>query len=127
MKNNNFFYIFINYMYNIFNKIKYDNLYDIFILFILFIKIIFYLLFIITYLLEKYNKKYNNIDKKIIENLNYFNKRINIIFYILIFILIIYIFNPFHNNLHLIDFNVRFLLFTFGFIYLLSAEWNIFF
>lgn len=110
-----------------YNKIRYDNLYDNCILLILFIKIVFYILFIIIYLLKLYNKKYHTINHKLIEDLDYYSKRINIVFYILISILIIYIFNPFYNNLYLIDFNVRFLLFTFGFIYLFSANWSIFF
>ena len=105
-----------------YNKIRFNNIYDIFIIFILFLKIVYYILFISLSILHKYN-----ITNKTIENLDYWNKKINFVFNVLISILIIYIFNPFYNNLHLIDLNLKLLFFAFGFIYLLSANWNIFY
>jgi len=109
-----------------FGHLKFNNFYDIFIIFILIIKFIYYLLIIILFILEKYNNKYHTINDNTINNFKYWSEKINFIFYALISLLIIYIFNPFTNNLYLIDFNLKFLLFIFGFIYLASANWSTF-
>jgi hypothetical protein len=109
-----------------FGPVKFDNFYDIFIIFILIVKIIHYLLAIILFILKKYNNKYHTISDNTLNNLKYWSERIDFVFYGLISLLIIYIFNPFINNLYLIDYNVKFLLFVFGFIYLASANWSIF-
>jgi uncharacterized membrane protein YbjE (DUF340 family) len=111
----------------IFNYLKYDNPYDIFIIFILIIKIIHFILAIILLALNLYNKRYHSISDKTLDGIKYWSDRIDFIFYALISLLIIYIFNPFYHNLHLIDFNVKLLLFVFGFIYLSNANWSIFF
>lgn len=109
-----------------FGSLKYNNFYDIFIIFILTVKFFYYLLIIILFILEKYNNKYHTISDNTINNLKNNSERIDFIFYSLISLLIIYIFNPFTNNLYLIDFNVKLLLFIFGFIYLASANWSMF-
>jgi len=97
--------------------------YDLFITFVITIKLIF--IFMSTthiYLVFK-GKSDSNLDKKIV----YWKKRTEFIFVLLISLLMIYLFNPYASNLYLIKKdNTKFLLYMFGFLLLITADWQTF-
>ena len=104
-----------------------------YIYFIFFIKIIFTILAILNLYLKKQiplekreNKKTDKIKKQIetqekIENLKL---HIELLFKFLMSMLIIYIFNPRYNRIHLINYEVKLLFFLFGIILVVTAHWK---
>lgn len=98
------------------------NILDNYITFIIFLK----LLFIGLSLLKLFHK-YKYFQKFLsVEIIDFWKKRIEFIFIASISLFIIYIFNPFVNRTHKIDLETRYLLYLFGFILLISADWNAF-
>ena len=93
-----------------------------FIRFTIFIKVIYTILVIYSIYVSKFEA--SNIKK--INQLDYFNKRLNILFKGLMAILLIYIFNPIFNKKDnmIIDFQTRLFLFTFGILIFLTADWE---
>jgi len=87
--------------------------------FIILIKIIFISLAVYKLYVEK--KSHN---KKLASKLEYWKKRVEFIFITLMALLLIYIFNPRMSNLGLINKEIQFLLYLFGFILLITAKWS---
>ena len=106
---------------------------DNYIYFVFFIKIIFIILAIINRYLKKQipaeEKEKNKSDKikKQIETqqkIEYYKTRIELLFKFLMSLLLIYIFNPRQNRIHLINYEAKLLFFLFGIILVVTADWK---
>ena len=95
---------------------------DIYINFIIFIKICFIISVITHIYLKRTNKLNSDLDKKAL----YWKEKLEFIFKALMAGLIIYLFNPKYNRENLIDYETKVLLYLFGFILLLTANWSAF-
>lgn len=94
-----------------------------FVILIILMKIIFIILAVSHLYLKIKGKEDSETDKKII----YWKERVEFVFITLMSIMLIYIFNPRANRETLIDFEIKVLLYVFGFILLITAKWGIFF
>ena len=104
-----------------------------YIFFVFFIKITFAILAIINLYLkrkisveEKEKNKSDKIKKQLetqqkIENLKI---HIELLFKFLMALLLIYIFNPRENRIHLINYEAKLLFFIFGIILIITADWK---
>ena len=93
-----------------------------FIYLIILVKFIFFVLSV-SHLYLKTNNIYLELDEKIL----YWKARVGFTFTFFMAILLIYLFNPIYGHTSLINKDVIFLLFFFGFLSLLTAEWSNFF
>jgi len=97
------------------------NYYDKFIYLVIFIKFIFvclgiYLVYIIIMLSNNKNK---------INRITHFKKKLETIFITFMSLLLIYLFNPrYTKNEVILDYETRLLLFLFGFILLVTRDWE---
>jgi hypothetical protein len=87
------------------------------------VKIIFVIL-AVTIIYVKH-KKSN--DKKLIQSLEYWKDRFEFIFKAMMSVMLIYLFNPRADNLRLLNYECKLLLYLFGFILIITANWKIFF
>ena len=107
---------------------------DNYIYFIFFIKIIFIILAIVNLYLkkqipaeEKENKETQDKIKKQLkpqQKIENWKKHIELLFKFLMAMLIIYIFNPRYNRIHLINYEAKLLFFLFGIILIFTAHWK---
>jgi quinol-cytochrome oxidoreductase complex cytochrome b subunit len=104
-----------------------------YIFFVFFIKITFVILAIINLYLKKEiqheEKEKNKSDKikkqeKTQQNIEYWKIHIELLFKFLMSILLIYIFNPRQNRIHLINYEAKLLFFLFGIILVFTANWE---
>ena len=104
-----------------------------YIFFVFFIKIIFVILAIMNIYLKKQipveEKEKNKSDKikkqvKTQQNIEYWKTHIELLFKFLMSILLIYIFNPRQNRIHLINYEAKLLFFLFGIILVVTADWK---
>lgn len=104
-----------------------------YIFFVFFIKITFVILAIINLYLKKQiqheEKEKNKSDKikkqvKTQQNIEYWKIHIELLFKFLMSILLIYIFNPRQNRIHLINYEAKLLFFLFGIILVFTADWE---
>jgi hypothetical protein len=98
------------------------NYYKSYIFLIIAIKIGFLLMALTHVYLKISGKEGSELDKNIV----YWKERIEFIFIILMSILLIYLFNPRYNNLIKIDNETKILLYLFGIILLITADWKVF-
>jgi hypothetical protein len=98
------------------------NKFDIYITFIFLVKIGFIITAITHVYLNFKGKSKSDLDNKIL----YWKERFEFIFIILMSILLIYLFNPRHDRSILIDHETKLLLYLFGFVLLITADWNTF-
>jgi hypothetical protein len=105
------------------NKHKSNSFYTAYILFVFFIKILFVLFAVI----EKYYIIRHKEDTDFRKKMTFWKTRLEFIFVFLMALLCIYLFNPFINETVLIDNNTQVLLFVYGFIILITADWKTFF
>jgi len=85
-------------------------------------KVVFIVL-AITYL---YTKRVHPNDAPRLNKLQYWKDRVEFVFVFLMSILLLYLFNPYANNVHRITKETKLLLYLFGFILILTAQWNVF-
>ena len=112
---------------------------EIYIFFIFLIKLIFIILAITNLYLKKQipveekenqetqeNKKTDKIKKQIElrEKIENWKKHIELLFKFLMSLLLIYIFNPRYNRVHLINYEAKLLFFLFGIILIVTAQWK---
>lgn len=106
---------------------------DYYIFFIFFIKIIFIILAIVNLYLKKQIpvevKEKDKTDKikeqlETQQKIEYWKTRIELLFKFLMALLLIYIFNPRQNRIHLIDKETKVLFFLFGIILIFTADWK---
>ena len=95
----------------------------IYITFIIFIKVCFVILAVSHLYLKIKHKGGSKTDKTIV----FWKERLEFVFVILMSGLLIYLFNPRHNRSILITHETKILLYLFGFILLITADWNVFF
>ena len=96
------------------------RLFDIGITIIILLKIIFIIL-LITQFYFKYKEPNNT---KRLNNLKLWRKQIEFIFIFSMSLLLIYLFNPRINRLYMVDTETRLLLYLFGCILIISADWE---
>jgi len=96
---------------------------DIYIYIIIFIKICFILSAITHGYLKRSGKENTDLDIKAV----YWKEKLEFIFKALMAVLLIYLFNPRFNREIIIDYETKVLLFLFGFILLITANWSTFF
>ena len=96
------------------------RLFDIGITIIILFKIIFIIL-LISQFYFKYKEPNNT---KRLNNLKLWRKQIEFIFIFSMSLLLIYLFNPRINRLYMVDTETRLLLYLFGFILIISADWE---
>jgi hypothetical protein len=92
---------------------------------IIFIKAVFIISTIGHLIFSHYNKNStmsHNLDKKF----SYWQKRTEFIFIILMSILLIFIFTPWHNHKKYITKEMNILFYLFGFILIITADWSLF-
>lgn len=95
--------------------------FDIYVTLIVIVKFIFIILAVThVYLKTKGIKK--DLDKKIV----HWKERLEFVFIAMMSLLLIYIFHPRLDNMKLINYETRILLYLFGFILLLTAKWSTF-
>jgi len=97
------------------------KIYTIYVSFIFFIKIL-YLIFTVLTIYYTY-KKNNNLVKIF----TFWKHHIEFIFVALMSALLVILFNPFFNGFYLIDNETKLLLFIYGIIILINAQWGLFF
>jgi hypothetical protein len=96
------------------------RLFNLCITIIIIIKVIFITLAVTKLYVSR--KEPNN--KKKINNLDFWKKRFEFIFTSLMAILLIYLFSPRANRINMIDNETKLLLYLFGLILLLTADWQ---
>jgi hypothetical protein len=84
------------------------------------------IIFIILSITLLYTKRKTPQNKKLIESLQFWRERMELIFKSMMSAILIYLFNPRSNNLRLINRDVQILLYLFGFILILTADWSTF-
>lgn len=112
---------------------------EIYIFFIFLIKLIFIILAITNLYLKKQipveekenqetqeNKKTDKIKKQIElrEKIENWKKHIELLFKFTMSILLIYIFSPRYNRVHLINYEAKLLFFLFGIILIVTSQWK---
>lgn len=99
------------------------NYFSMYIYSIIGVKLIFILLAITHIYFKIKGQIGSELDNKII----FLKEKIEFIFVILMAILLIYIFNPRISHTNLLNFEVKLLFYLFGFILLITANWELFF
>jgi hypothetical protein len=97
--------------------------YTIYIYAIFLIKIVFIILASGHLYLKFKNKMGSNLDKEIL----FWRERFEFVFTALMAVLLIYLFNPRKNRMIMINNETQMLLFLFGFVLIITANWKIFF
>ena len=106
---------------------------DYYIFFIFFIKLIFIILAIVNLYLKKQipveEKEKNKSDKikkqlETQQKIEYYKTRIELLFKFLMSFLLIYIFSPRYNRIHLINKEAKILFYLFGIILVITADWK---
>lgn len=96
------------------------NNFTLYVTFIFIVKIIFIILAVsMLYIRVKTPK-----NTKLIESLKFWKERMELIFKAMISLMLIYLFNPRSNNIGLINKETKLLLFLFGFILIITANWS---
>jgi amino acid permease len=96
--------------------------YKLFIRLIIIFKIIYVILASVHRYLKLTNQSYTTLDTKLL----FWKSRVEFIFIFLMSGLLIYLFNPFYNEMSMIgkDKETKVLIFVFGFILILTADWS---
>ena len=97
------------------------NKFDIYITFIFLIKIGFITMVLIHLYLKLKHRENTDLDKKIL----YWKDRLEFFFKVLMSFLLIYLFNPRYDKSILIDRETKKLLYMFGFVLLITSNWNV--
>jgi hypothetical protein len=97
------------------------NKFNIYITFIFLIKIGFITMVLIHLYLKLKHKENTDLDKKIL----YWKDRLEFFFIVLMSFLLIYLFNPRYDKSILIDRETKILLYMFGFVLLITSNWNV--
>jgi hypothetical protein len=80
------------------------------------------ILFIILAITHIYLKNKGNTDEDLDKNIVYWKERVEFIFILLMSLLLIYLFNPSHNRN--INKETKLLLYLFGFVLIITANWT---
>ena len=96
--------------------------FDMYIFLIFAIKIGFIIMALTHLYLKIKGQTDSEFDKKVI----YWKHKLEFVFIFLMSALLMYLFNPRKNNIHMIDSESKLLLFLFGFILIFTADWSTF-
>jgi phosphatidylglycerophosphate synthase len=96
------------------------NWFDIFVFLIIAIKVFF----IIFSIIHIYLKEKGKTDSKLDQKIEYWKKRTEFLFIFLMSLLLIYLFNPRNSKINLINTETQILLYLFGFILIITADWS---
>lgn len=96
--------------------------YDIYIILIILVKIGFIILAVTHLYLKHHGKNNSEKDKEVL----FWKERFEFVFITLMACLLIYLFNPRNERSFMINYETKLLLFLFGFILLITANWNTF-
>jgi hypothetical protein len=99
------------------------NKYNLYIYLIFAVKVCFILMALSHTYMRVTGKIDSDLDKKFI----YWKERFEFIFVLLMAILLIYLFNPRNDKSVTIDGETKLLLYLFGFVILITADWSVFF
>ena len=105
---------------------KIEHILIVVIYFIIFIKVIFLISALGHLFFSKFNAKSQQ-SIELNEKFTYWKSRSEFVFTILMAILLIFIFSPRHNHQKYITKELGILLYLFGFILIITADWNVFF
>lgn len=94
--------------------------YNLYVTLIILIKIGFIILAISHLYLKIKKQEHSETDKKIL----FWKERFEFMFIALMAVLLIYLFNPRTDNMSMIDYETKILLYLFGFILLITAKWS---
>ena len=94
--------------------------YTIYIYLVFFIKIVFIILASTHLYLKFKNETKSDLDKTIL----FWRERCEFIFSVLMAFLLIYLFNPRNNRIFMINHETKVLLYLFGFILIITANWK---
>lgn len=92
---------------------------------IIFMKVVFIIASLGHIVFTHYNKD-SEMSKMLNTKFNYWKKRTEFMFVILMSILMIFIFSPWKNNKKYITKEMTILFYLFGFILIITADWNLF-
>lgn len=84
------------------------------------------IIFVILAVLSIYYKHKKPANVKSLISIDYWKDRSEFLFKTMIALLLIYIFNPYANNMYLIDKETKFLFYLFGFIVIFTENWSLF-
>ena len=96
--------------------------YTIYIYVIFLIKIIFIVLASTHLYLKFKNETYSELDKEVL----FWRERVEFIFILLMAILLIFLFNPYKNKMYMINNETKVLLYLFGIVLIVTADWKAF-
>lgn len=108
--------------------IRLGKTYDNYVLFIIFIKILFVLFASIEFLLKikiKFSNKTNTNLINIYNNISFYKEVFEFLFIVSTALICIIVFYPYYSEVVIIDKTTRTLLFIYGFIILIKANWSI--
>ena len=97
--------------------------YAIYISIVFLLKILFVILASANVYLKFKNKTGSDLDKEIL----FWKERVEFVFIVLMAILLIYLFNPIKNKLFMINNETKLLLYLFGIVLIITANWETFF
>ena len=86
------------------------------------LKIVFIILAVAHLYLKFKNKTHSDLDKEIL----FWRERIEFMFTASMAVLLIYLFNPRKNRMFMINDETKVLLFLFGFVLIITANWKLF-
>jgi hypothetical protein len=98
------------------------NTYDAYIILIFVVKFAFIILSLTHVFMKVRGKTDSDIDKKV----TFWKGRLEFIFIFLMSLLLIYLFNPRKSRLNMVTGETKILLYLFGFILIITANWNTF-
>jgi hypothetical protein len=98
------------------------NYYTIYISIIFLLKIVFIILASTHLYLRLKNETNSDLDKTIL----FWRERIEFIFIVLMAFLLIYLFNPRNSRIFMINHETKVLLYLFGFVLIITANWKAF-
>ena len=96
--------------------------------FIIYIIIIIKILFLITtigHLILSHTRKQTPKTKEFDEEFSAWREKFEFVFIVMMSCLLIFIFTPWADNTHYMTTTMKFLFYVFGFILILSADWNL--
>ena len=98
------------------------NYYTIYISIIFLVKIVFIILASTHLYLKFKNETNSELDKEVL----FWRERVEFIFILLMAILLIFLFNPYKNKMYMINNETKVLLYLFGIVLIITADWKSF-
>jgi uncharacterized membrane protein len=107
-------------------KVNVEKMLEVAIYIIIGIKVIFLISAISSVIFSHYQKD-SPLSQSLVTKFGYWKERMEFIFIILMALLLIFIFTPWHNHKKYITKEMSLLFYLFGFILIITAKWSAFF